>query len=250
MPPGPAAGRGRLGSGGRLRRPGRSGPLANLAGCRGRRGPRSPTRGGCGRHRQLRPLRGDRDLHASRGPGVAPVHRAVQRAVMPAAWGGIAPLLSTLPPAFGIAQGDRRVMVDMATTSVARGTTAAYAGRDQPLQAGWALDAQGEPPWMRTPPFRNAGADGWRQGFRTRPRRGDAHRRLGALFDSAESTGGHLPGSRRRDPDDRRARSSRSTTSLPPTWSVSRRYGGARFLGRDLTRKLSWVAGPGLSPGW
>jgi len=145
MPPGPAAGRGRLGSGGRLRRPGRSGPLANLAGCRGRRGPRSPTRGGCGRHRQLRPLRGDRDLHASRGPGGAPVHRAVQRAVMPAAWGGIAPLLSTLPPAFGIAQGDRRVMVDMATTSVARGTTAAYAGRDQPLQAGWALDAQGEP---------------------------------------------------------------------------------------------------------
>lgn len=106
------------------------------------------------------------------------------------------------------------------------------------------------PPRMRTPPFRNAGADGWRQGFRTRPRRGDAHRRagrtatvdggrrhvrprrrrptarsvlshtvitldpgpldvdgcasgrLGALFDSAESTGGRLPGSRRRHPDD------------------------------------------------
>jgi len=65
-------------------------------------------------------------------------------AVMPA-WGGSAPLLSTSPLAFGIAQGDRRVMVDMATTSVARGTIAAYAGRDQPLQAGWALDAQGEP---------------------------------------------------------------------------------------------------------
>ena len=30
---------------------------------------------------------------------------------------------------------------------------------------------------------------------------------------------------------------------------VSRRYGGARFLGRDLTRNLSWVAGPGLIPG-
>jgi len=169
-------------------------------------------------------------------------------AVMPA-WGGSAPLLSTSPLAFGIAQGDRRVMVDMATTSVARGTIAAYAGRDQPLQDGWAFDAQGEPTTdahaaltgMLAP---MGGAKGFAlalvvetlTGGLVGPQRsmevgdmfdpaddarpqglshtvitldpgpldvdGCASGRLGALFDSVESTGGHLPGSRRRDPDD------------------------------------------------
>jgi len=52
------------------------------------------------------------------------------------------------------------------------------------------------------------------------------------------------------DPDttQRRWPSTSRTASL--TDSAPSRNGGTRFLGRDLTRKLSWVAVPGLSPGW
>lgn len=169
-------------------------------------------------------------------------------AVMPA-WGGSTPLLSTSPLAFGIAQGDRRVMVDMATTSVARGKIAAYAGRDEALPEGWALDAEGQPttdaqaalsgmlapmggakgfalalvvealtggvvgPHLSTQAadMFDTGDDARRQGLAHTvitldpgPLDVDGHapERLGALFGAVASTGGHLPGSRRRDPDE------------------------------------------------
>lgn len=169
-------------------------------------------------------------------------------AVMPA-WGGAVPLLSTSPLAFGIPGGDRRIIVDMATTSVARGTIAAYAARAQQLPEGWALDAHGEPTsdphaalsGMLAPmggakgfalalvvealtggvvgPHRSTEvADMFDVGDDARPQGlahtvvtvdpgpldvdGGAPERLAALFADVESTGGHLPGAGRRDPDD------------------------------------------------
>ena len=65
-------------------------------------------------------------------------------AVMPA-WGSSQPLLSTSPLAAGIPAAGRPVIVDMATSTVARGKIATLAQRGEPLPAGWALDAQGQP---------------------------------------------------------------------------------------------------------
>ncbi|HEY2441641.1 MAG TPA: Ldh family oxidoreductase [Streptosporangiaceae bacterium] len=64
-------------------------------------------------------------------------------AVMPP-WEGRRPLLSTSPLAAGI-PGARPAIVDMATTTVARGKIAALARRGEPLPPGWALDAAGQP---------------------------------------------------------------------------------------------------------
>jgi (2R)-3-sulfolactate dehydrogenase (NADP+) len=65
-------------------------------------------------------------------------------AVMPP-WGSSDPLLSTSPLAAGIPVSGRPVIVDMATTTVARGKIAALARRGEPLPSGWALDASGRP---------------------------------------------------------------------------------------------------------
>jgi (2R)-3-sulfolactate dehydrogenase (NADP+) len=65
-------------------------------------------------------------------------------AVMPA-WGGSKPLLSTSPLAAGLPTRPRPTIVDMATSAVARGKIASYAGRGEELPAGWALDASGQP---------------------------------------------------------------------------------------------------------
>lgn len=65
-------------------------------------------------------------------------------AVMPA-WGSATPLLSTSPLAAGIPCEPRAAIVDMATSAVARGKIASYAQRGEPLPAGWALDADGNP---------------------------------------------------------------------------------------------------------
>jgi (2R)-3-sulfolactate dehydrogenase (NADP+) len=65
-------------------------------------------------------------------------------AVMPP-WGGSTPLLSTSPIAAGIPAKQGPIIVDMATTAVARGKVAAYAARGQELPEGWALDAGGMP---------------------------------------------------------------------------------------------------------
>lgn len=65
-------------------------------------------------------------------------------AVMPA-WGAAQALLSTSPVAAGFPSRPRPVIVDLATSAVARGKIASYAGRGEPLPEGWALDASGEP---------------------------------------------------------------------------------------------------------
>ncbi|WP_329236026.1 Ldh family oxidoreductase [Actinoallomurus sp. NBC_01490] len=65
-------------------------------------------------------------------------------AVMPP-WGGAIPLLSTSPIAAGIPTGRAPMIVDMATTTVARGKVAAYAARGRELPEGWALDTDGTP---------------------------------------------------------------------------------------------------------
>ena len=65
-------------------------------------------------------------------------------AVMPA-WGGATPLLSTSPLAAGIPGLDQTAIVDLATTSVARGKVAAHAASGTELPEGWALDSSGNP---------------------------------------------------------------------------------------------------------
>jgi len=65
-------------------------------------------------------------------------------AVMPP-WGGSKPLLSTSPLAAGIPTRPRPTIIDLATSAVARGKIASYAERGEPLPAGWALDAGGQP---------------------------------------------------------------------------------------------------------
>lgn len=65
-------------------------------------------------------------------------------AVMPA-WGAARPLLSTSPLAAGIPARPRPAIVDMATSTVARGKIAAHAKNGTPLPPGWALDQHGQP---------------------------------------------------------------------------------------------------------
>jgi (2R)-3-sulfolactate dehydrogenase (NADP+) len=65
-------------------------------------------------------------------------------AVMPAT-GGRQPLLSTSPIAAGIPCRPRPAIVDLATSSVARGTIAEYAERGEPLPEGWAFSSDGSP---------------------------------------------------------------------------------------------------------
>lgn len=65
-------------------------------------------------------------------------------AVMPA-WGGNTPLLSTSPFAVGIPDADGGAIIDMATSTVARGKIAAHASTNTPLPPGWALDRDGAP---------------------------------------------------------------------------------------------------------
>ena len=65
-------------------------------------------------------------------------------AVMPAP-GGRRPLLSTSPIAVGIPCRPRPAIVDLATSAVARGTIAEYAGRGERLPEGWAFSSDGMP---------------------------------------------------------------------------------------------------------
>ncbi|WP_165865539.1 Ldh family oxidoreductase [Vallicoccus soli] len=62
-----------------------------------------------------------------------------------APWGGARPLLSTSPVAGGLPTSGGHAVVDMALSTVARGTVARYAREGRPLPEGWALDAQGRP---------------------------------------------------------------------------------------------------------
>jgi (2R)-3-sulfolactate dehydrogenase (NADP+) len=65
-------------------------------------------------------------------------------AAMPA-WQGSSPVLSTSPLAAGIPCSPRPAIIDMASTTVARGRIAEHAARSEELPLGWALDSEGEP---------------------------------------------------------------------------------------------------------
>lgn len=59
-------------------------------------------------------------------------------------WGGHRPVLSTSPIAAGLPT-DPPTVIDLATSAVARGKIAARAQSGEPLEPGWALDADGNP---------------------------------------------------------------------------------------------------------
>ena len=65
-------------------------------------------------------------------------------AAMPA-WQGSSPVLSTSPLAAGIPCAPRPAIIDMASTTVARGRIAEHAAREESLPLGWALDSEGRP---------------------------------------------------------------------------------------------------------
>lgn len=65
-------------------------------------------------------------------------------AVMPA-WGGAKPLLSTSPLAIGAPGKPNQLIIDLATSAVARGKIAAKAKSGEPVPEGWALDKDGNP---------------------------------------------------------------------------------------------------------
>lgn len=65
-------------------------------------------------------------------------------AVMPP-WGGRTPVVSTSPLAAGFPARPRPIVVDLASSTVARGRIAQRAATGEPLPAGWALDAEGVP---------------------------------------------------------------------------------------------------------
>ncbi|MET0528468.1 MAG: Ldh family oxidoreductase [Microvirga sp.] len=62
-------------------------------------------------------------------------------------WGGSTPFLGTSPFAFGTPGGHRSepIILDMATSVVARGKIRRAASRGEPIPEGWALDAEGRP---------------------------------------------------------------------------------------------------------
>jgi (2R)-3-sulfolactate dehydrogenase (NADP+) len=65
-------------------------------------------------------------------------------AVMPP-WGGARPVLSTSPIAAGVPTTPDPLVVDLATSTVARGKIAARAQSGEPLPEGWALAPDGTP---------------------------------------------------------------------------------------------------------
>lgn len=60
-------------------------------------------------------------------------------------WQGTRPVLSTSPLAAGVPAAPHPVVIDLATSAVARGTIAWRAQHDLALEPGWAFDADGAP---------------------------------------------------------------------------------------------------------
>src|SRR5918994_872183 len=90
------------------------------------------------------------------GAGAYYVQRAVARDVVAfaysnapptmAPWGGVDPYVGTNPYTYGVPAGEHRpIIVDMATSIVARGKIILAAERDEPIPEGWAVDQQGNP---------------------------------------------------------------------------------------------------------
>jgi LDH2 family malate/lactate/ureidoglycolate dehydrogenase len=90
------------------------------------------------------------------GAGAYYVQRAVARDMVAfaysnapptmAPWGGVDPYVGTNPYAVGVPAGEHRpIILDMATSIVARGKIILAAERDEPIPEGWAVDKQGNP---------------------------------------------------------------------------------------------------------
>ena len=90
------------------------------------------------------------------GAGAYYVQRAVARDMVAfaysnapptmAPWGGVDPYVGTNPYAYGVPAGEHRaIILDMATSIVARGRIILAAERDEPIPEGWAVDKQGNP---------------------------------------------------------------------------------------------------------
>jgi LDH2 family malate/lactate/ureidoglycolate dehydrogenase len=63
-----------------------------------------------------------------------------------APWGGVDPYVGTNPYAYGVPAGEHRpIIVDMATSIVARGKIILAAERGEAIPEGWAVDTQGNP---------------------------------------------------------------------------------------------------------
>lgn len=88
------------------------------------------------------------------GAGAYYVQRAVARDVIAfaysnapptmAPWGGVDPYVGTNPYAYGVPAGEHRpIILDMATSIVARGKIILAAQRGEPIPEGWAIDEQG-----------------------------------------------------------------------------------------------------------
>jgi LDH2 family malate/lactate/ureidoglycolate dehydrogenase len=90
------------------------------------------------------------------GAGAYYVQRAVARDMVAfaysnapptmAPWGGVDPYVGTNPYAYGVPAGEHRpIILDMATSIVARGKIILAAEGDEPIPEGWAVDKQGNP---------------------------------------------------------------------------------------------------------
>jgi LDH2 family malate/lactate/ureidoglycolate dehydrogenase len=90
------------------------------------------------------------------GAGAYYVQRAVVRNVIAfaysnapptmAPWGGVDPYVGTNPYAFGVPAGEHPpIVLDMATSIVARGKIILAAQRGEPVPEGWAIDKRGNP---------------------------------------------------------------------------------------------------------
>ena len=90
------------------------------------------------------------------GAGAYYVQRAVARDTIAfaysnapptmAPWGGVDPYVGTNPYAYGVPAGEHRpVILDMATSIVARGKIILAAERGEPIPEGWAIDEEGNP---------------------------------------------------------------------------------------------------------
>jgi LDH2 family malate/lactate/ureidoglycolate dehydrogenase len=88
------------------------------------------------------------------GAGAYYVQRAVARDMVAfaysnapptmAPWGGVDPYVGTNPYAYGVPAGDHRpIILDMATSIVARGKIILAAERSEPIPEGWAIDVEG-----------------------------------------------------------------------------------------------------------
>jgi LDH2 family malate/lactate/ureidoglycolate dehydrogenase len=63
-----------------------------------------------------------------------------------APWGGVDPYVGTNPYAYGVPAGEHRpIILDMATSIVARGKIILAAERGEPIPEGWAIDERGNP---------------------------------------------------------------------------------------------------------